>query len=306
MVRAMSATEARQTADAAERFCVDIGDGAVAGWRWPTAGAPPLVFSHATGFCASAYKKMLRRLAGVFDVYAVDLRGHGRTSLPTDAARLRNWMIYARDLRALLDRLSARAGDDRRWTLAGHSCGAVVSVLAARGRRDIAALALVEPVAMPPRTALAARLPFWRAQARRFPLVKGALERRAEWPDRDAVLKSYERKRLFSTWAAGALEDYLEDGLIETAEGVRLACDPGWEAATFAAHGHDFWGAVAAAPAPITVLGADDKSSTLFGRAPRRFERRGAVVRRLQGVTHLLPLENPGAAADFIAEARRS
>ncbi|MEX0643941.1 MAG: alpha/beta hydrolase, partial [Parvularculaceae bacterium] len=139
-----------------------------------------------------------------------------------------------------------------------------------------------------------------------FTLVKGALARRVDWPDREAVLESYRRKALFSTWADGALEDYLEDGLIETTNGVRLACDPVWEAATFTAHGHDFWGAVAAAPCPITVLGAADKSSTLFGRAPRRFERRGAVVRRLEGATHFLPLEKPEAAADFIAETRRT
>jgi pimeloyl-ACP methyl ester carboxylesterase len=301
----MSAPEVQKAVAAAERFSVDIGEGAIAGWRWPNAGAPPLIFSHATGFCASAYKKMLQRLAGGFDVYAIDLRGHGRTGLPTDPARLRNWMIYARDLRAFLDRLAASAGGAPKWTLAGHSCGAVVSVLAARGRRDVAALVLVEPVAMPPTAAFAARLPFWRAKARRFPLVKGALARRAEWPDRDDVFKSYERKRLFSTWAGGVLEDYLEDGLVETETGVRLACAPPWEAATFAAHGHDFWGAVAAAPAPITVLGAADKSSTLFGRAPRRFERRGAIVQRLHGVSHLLPLENPEAAADFIAGAHR-
>jgi pimeloyl-ACP methyl ester carboxylesterase len=301
----MSAPEAFIAAVAGERFTVDIGEGVVAGWRWPRPEAPALLFSHATGFCASAYKQMLARLALSFDVHAIDLRGHGRTQLPIDPARLRDWDIYARDLGAVLDKLNARSTTPRTWILSGHSCGGVVSVLAARGRRDISAFALVEPVAVPPWFAFAARLPFWRAHAKNFGLVKGALERRAEWPDRESVRRSYARKRLFATWAPGALDDYLEDGLIEGAEGVKLACDPRWEAATFAAHGHDFWGAVHMAPAPISVLGADDKTSTLVAGARRRFERRGGKVELLAGVTHLLPVENPSAAAEFIAGARR-
>ncbi|MEE2690518.1 MAG: alpha/beta fold hydrolase [Pseudomonadota bacterium] len=285
-----------------ERIAIDIESGRIAGWRWRRCGAPRVLFSHATGFCASAYKRMLGAIAadGV-DVTAIDLRGHGRTSLPADPARLRDWNIYARDVAAALDRLGGGG-----WILAGHSCGAVVSALAARGRSDVAVLALIEPVSMSPLTFVAAKSPLWPLFSRRFPLVRGALARRDEWESGEAVRASYVRKKLFSTWGAGVLDDYLEDGLVEgEGGGVRLACAPAWEAATFAAHGHNFWGAVAAAPAPISVLAADHPSSTLFAGAEKRFRRAGAQVETEAGVTHLLPLEKPLLAARFIAAAAR-
>lgn len=285
---------------AGERLTVSLNDGDVAGWRWRRDGATRVLFSHATGFCASAYKQMLSALPADVDVTAIDLRGHGRTTLPADPARLRDWTVYARDVGAVLDRLGGTG-----WTLAGHSCGAVVSTLAASGRSDVAALSLIEPVSMSPFYALAARSPLWPLVSRNFPLVKGARARRDEWEDLGAVRASYARKKLFSTWAEGALDDYLEDGLVETVHGVRLSCAPAWEAATFAAHGHDFWGAVRAAPAPISVLAADHPTSTLFSRAASRYARQGASLDLMQGATHLLPLEKPIEAARFIARTAR-
>jgi len=284
------------------RITVDLADGVLAGWCWPRPGAPRILFLHATGFCASAYRQMLSLAADRFDIRAFDLRGHGRTALPADPKRLRGWGVYARDVGDALDRFDAEEGPSR-WTLAGHSCGAVVAVLTAAGRRDIEALALIEPVSLRPLAYLAARTPIWRRSIAYSPMVRGALARRSSWPRRDDVRASYERKALFRDWAEGALDDYLEDGLTEDGEGVRLACAPAWEAATFAGHAHDLWGAVRRAPARVHVLAADHPTSTLRGGAVSRYRRLGATVTMAQGPTHLLPLERPDLAARFIVGA---
>ncbi len=280
-----------------ERFSVPIIGGEIAGWRCVNPDAPPLLFCHATGFCASAYEQMLVRLSDHFDVYAIDMRGHGRTRLPANPEQMRSWSVYAADVSSFLD--SQRRNG---WVLAGHSMGAVASVMAARGRDDIAALALVEPVSLPPLLNLFARTPAWAYFKRHIPPFQLALRRRAVWPDRDASLASYARKALFQSWAPGVLADYLKDGLIEDGESVRLSCAPSWEAATFAAHANDMWGAVAAAPAPIAVLAANHRSSTLIGRAKARFTRHGAQIHILQGATHLAPLEQPDAVAGLIVQ----
>lgn len=273
-------------------------DGALAGLRWARADKPPLLYCHATGFCASAYKQMLQILSADFDVYALDMRGHGRTALPADPPALRSWDVYAGDVAAFLDR------EDRRdWTLAGHSMGAVTAALAARGRDDIRALKLIEPVAPPPVFAFAAKTPLWPLLSRRIPLVAQAARRRAAWPDRAAVAENYAGKALFRNWAEGVLADYLEDGLTQTAEGVRLSCDPAWEAATFAAQANDFWGAVRRAPAPVSVLVADHPTTTAGSGARRRLRRFGAVVTATAAASHLAPLEKPGFAAQFVAGA---
>lgn len=279
-----------------ERFSLEFDDGALAGWRWPGAGKPPLLFCHATGFCASAYKQMLGFLSDRFDIYALDMRGHGRTSLPADPRRLKSWRVYAQDIARFLD---AKKSDP--WTLAGHSMGGVTATLAARGRTDVAALKLVEPVAMPRWLTLLAATPLWPLTSRRWPLVQGAAKRRSTWSARSEVVASYRRKPLFRDWSAGALSDYLEDGLTETDDGVRLSCAPQWEAATFAAQANNFWGAVARAPAPVAVYAAASLTSTVSAAARGRFCALGAQLEVARGVTHLAPMEKPAAVAQFIA-----
>ncbi len=280
------------------RFTVSLDDGTLAGLRWKNDQAPPLLFCHATGFCASAYKQMLSRLAANFDVYALDMRGHGRTTLPADARSLRSWRLYAADIARFLD-LKSESG----WTLAGHSMGGVTATLAAQNRKDVAALRLIEPVVMPALYTMAAHSPVWPLIAGRLPIVRQAARRRSRWPAREDALAAYGRKGLFRGWAEGVLADYLEDGLTKDNEGVRLSCAPQWEAATFAAQANDFWGAVRGAPAPVAALAAADPGSTFPPYARRRLARAGFRIEEAPGVSHLIPMERPDIAAQFVAEA---
>ncbi len=270
----------------------------MAGWRWRNDQKPPLMFCHATGFCASAYKQMLGRLSASFDIYALDMRGHGRTDLPANPRKLKSWRIYARDIASFLDQQNRE-----QWTLAGHSMGAVTATMAARGRDDIAAVKLIEPVAMPQLLNFVAATPVWPLISSRLSLVQKAASRRAHWSARSDVVASYSKKALFREWSAGALSDYLEDGLSETDDGVVLSCTPEWEAATFAAHANNFWGAVAHSPAPIAVFAANSTTSTVIEIARTRFLKTGAALKTVDGVSHLAPMEKPGLAADFVASS---
>ncbi len=292
-VRAMTNSN---TTPELRRYAVRLDAGEVTGWRFEKAGAPPLLFLHATGFCASAYRQMLSSLGGAYDIYALDLRGHGRNSLPADPGSLHSWAVFRDDVRAFLDR------EDRKdWTLAGHSLGAAVALLSAEGRRDVAALKLIEPVAMPVWLSRLAKTPVWPVFAARMPLVRQAARRRSEWASREEVAASYGRKALFRDWAPGVLEDYLTDGLAETASGVGLACAPSWEAATFAAQGNDFWNAAAKAPAPVRIFAARQASSTAPAFARRRFQRLGATLTVDNAAGHLAPMQKPQELASFLA-----
>ena len=283
--------------NAPARIKIDLDDGVITGLRWAAPDKPPLLFLHATGFCASAYRQLLSGLEDRFDVYALDLRGHGRNTRPADPARLRSWRPFVDDACAFLD----QSGQDG-WTLAGHSMGAATSVFAAMGRKDVASLKLIEPVAMPEWFSMAAKTPFWPLMTGAIPMVKQAARRRDHWPDREDVRASYARKRLFSGWAPGVLEDYLEDGLTEAENGVRLSCAPAWESATFAAQANDFWRAAKAAPAPIELYAADHPSSTVPAAIRARFERLGAAIRVNADVGHLAPMEKPAELAAFLRQ----
>ncbi|MCK5750784.1 MAG: alpha/beta hydrolase, partial [Oricola sp.] len=219
----------------------------------------------------------------------------GANTRPADPSRLRSWRPYVEDARAYLD------GEKREsWIVAGHSLGAATALLASRGRNDVRDLRLVEPVIPPSWLAVAAATPLWRLTADRIPIVRQAARRRNGWPDRDAVLASYEAKPIFKAWAPGVLEDYLDDGLVGDETGARLACDPEWEAATFAAQGNDVWAAIRAAPAPLSVLAADHPSSTVSPAARARLEKLGAGMKLMAGVSHLAPMEKPAGIAAFL------
>ncbi|MEM9704950.1 MAG: alpha/beta hydrolase [Pseudomonadota bacterium] len=289
--------------DAPERFRVSLGDGDIAGWRWRNPGAAPLLFCHANGFCASTYKQVLQPLARQFDIYAIDLRGHGRTTLPATPTPDHTWRIFAADIGAFLDTVSGQEEIDALWTLAGHSLGAASSILAAVGRTDVKRVIAIEPVAVPPVAAAISHLPFWHSLSIRTPMAKGAFARRSHWSDAAATHASYASKPIFKRWAPGVLSDYLEDGLRAVEDGVTLSCAPGWEAANFAARDAGFWRAVRSLDAPLSVLGAAHKSTTLFAGGKDRMKRAGAYVTLARDVTHLAPMENPALAADFIASS---
>lgn len=282
---------------------VPIADGEISVLRFGAETAPPLLFAHANGFCASAYRQMFEALGDRFNIFGVDLRGFGRTTLPTDPDRHRSMDAFSADINLLVDALASNFSIRGRWIFAGHSLGGASATLAAVGRRDIAALRLIEPVATPRRLAMLARTPLWSIFVGETPLVRGARGRRAAWPDRASVRESYSKKPLFSTWADGVLDDYLDDGLRDEEGAVTLSCAPAWEAATFAGQAHDFWRAVDNAPAPLTVLAARHQSTTVPREAVRALGKRGVRVVTVEGRTHLFPFEDPSAAAEFLAGA---
>ncbi len=283
------------------RLSVAIDGGDVALLRFGRAGAPPLLFAHANGFCASASRRLFEAMGARFDIFAADLRGHGRTRLPASGADHRSMAIFGEDLRQTKAALVPVAAQGARWVLAGHSMGAVAATLAAAGDAQIAAVRLIEPVAMPRSWTAIAATPLWPFIAPHIPLVRAASRRRERWPDPAAALRSYERKPFFAGFADGVLADYLEDGLTIDPAGARLACSPHWEAANFAAQAGGLWRAAARIKAPVSVLAARHSASTLRGNAEARLRQLGADVTRLSGVTHLVPFEAPERAAAFLA-----
>ena len=270
-----------------------LSDGVLSARVWSNPGAPLLVFAHANGFCARAYDHLLTPLADRFEIVAPDLRGHGRSRLPADPDSHRNWKVYAADLQALYAQLPQSPA-----ILSGHSMGAVSTLLAAAQMQASPVLALVEPVILPLSFNLIARWPGHNLLKGRFGLAKQARRRANGWPDRAAAAERYSRHKAFASWAPGVLEDYLADGLVEDETGVHLACDPQWEAANYEAQGHDFLRAARIVGARAHVLRAAN-GSTVVNQAG--LKRRGVSVERIEGVSHLAPMEAPERVAAWIA-----
>lgn len=294
-----------ETAAAPEfrRLALDLPGGQMAGIAFGAETSnPDIVFLHATGFNARTYRALLAPLGERFQVWALDARGHGRTTLPAHTFGYASWQRHRDDLIAVLQKYCTAP-----VTLAGHSMGATVSLLAAGKRNDlIAGLALLEPVILPASAYAFTELPGAPLiQRMTFPLAVGAARRRDKFASREEAAAALTGRGVFKTFPPEIVADYVADGLIEDGQGgFRLACRPKYEAATFCAQRHDPWGALRRVTDPLVLLRAE-KNSTISEAAAHRMAaiKPDARIATVEGAGHMLPIERPDRARSAIETA---
>jgi pimeloyl-ACP methyl ester carboxylesterase len=256
-----------------------------------------LVFVHANGFNAMTYRTLLAPLSGSLRIWAPDLRGHGRTALPTDPKGRRGWTDHRDDLIALLEAL-----DGPPTVLAGHSMGGTAALLAAAERRErVSKLVLLDPVIWRRWTVLAFQLPLLDGLASRIPLVRSALRRRAVFDSREQAMAAYSGRGAFRGWPEVMLADYLADGLIEGPDGLVLACPPAWEASNYAAQSHDPWRALKRLDRPVHILKGEAGSTCHVPERPRGLPR--VTVETVPGGSHFFPMLQADVVRDALFDA---
>lgn len=263
----------------------------------PTDRPVDIVFSHANGFNARTYRTILQPLSASLRVLALDLRGHGATTLPTAIEDREGWLEFRDDLLALLAAACAAP-----VVLSGHSMGGTSSLLAAAAEPErVRALALFDPVVMP--------LEVQRSGATaESPLVGGALKRRATFPSKQAAFEAYLGRGGFKSWSEVQLRDYVEAGFRETAAKetgggqVTLTCAPEWEASNFRTHNYDAWAAFQASRCPIRVLRAAEGSTFRIEGHEAELGDDGRIqVQTIPKTTHFLPMERPELVRALLA-----
>lgn len=252
-----------------------------------------LIFAHANGFNAFAYRSLLQPLSGALRIWAPDLRGHGRTHLPAVPDGRRSWKDHRDDLISLLEAI-----DGPPVALAGHSIGGTSGLMAAAERPErVSRLLLLDPVVWPRQMVWAMNLPFAGALSRRFPIVASTLRRRALFDSREQAMSAYRGRGAFKGWPDMMLADYLADGLIETDRGLELACTPAWEASNYAAQAHDPWRALARYPGMTRILKAETAGLCAVSPSARRSNVR---VETVTGGGHLFPMTHAELTRDAL------
>lgn len=263
-------------------------------------GRPTVVWLHANGFNARTYLHTLAPVTQHLNVLAIDQRGHGATPQNASAGGKADALDMRDDLLALLDVVYP----DERVILAGHSLGGCVSLLAAAEAPDrVRALALFDPVVLSQAAAQGA-MQAQGAAASEHTLVAKARNRRARFASRQEAFEVYRQRSIFRGWPQEALRDYVEAGFRDLPDGsVELACAPEWEAANFAAHGHDIWAAMARIEAPVRIYRAEQGSTCAIARTSEFPRPPGqAVVVTVPGSTHFLPIEAPEVVRSALLE----
>ena len=254
---------------------------------------PVLLWAHANGFNALTYAPLFERLRPHASIYACDLRGHGFTRLPATAQHLRGWQGYRDDVLALLAHLSA-THKQKIW-LGGHSMGGYTALYAAATRPDLVAGVIVaDPVILPPQARYLRFLPTFltpRTPATRMAVV--ARKRRQTWQSIAEIRAAYQGRGAFTHWREGFLDAYLEGGVLPTAQGVRLACSPEWEALNYETDKIDLSHQIRNLPVPLTLLRAAQNSTTYNIAAFKAAATPDKKIAIVPNSTHFLPMEYP-------------
>jgi pimeloyl-ACP methyl ester carboxylesterase len=255
-----------------------------------------IVWSHANGFNARTYRRILAAVGETRRVLAIDLRGHGGSTLPARLQGRESWQEFADDLLALLAAL-----DVRDVVLAGHSLGATTSLLAAvSDAAPVRKLILFEPVLLAP-PHVSGGVPAGRADPSR--LEQGALKRRRAFGSRLEVEASYRGRGAFRTWPDDMLSDYIADGFHDCPDGsVTLACTPEWEASNFGlSRGIGAADLIDRCPLETLIFRGASDSTCELDRPD------GAIgqiaIRSVPETSHFLPMERPDLVASILAQA---
>lgn len=263
-------------------------------------GGGTVLFHHATGLNAGAYRPFLEALDIPHRVLVPCARGHGRTTLPAAADSLKNWAPYVDDMRQLISQMAVDAPLD----LMGHSMGGTTMVLVAAGlpKGAVRQLVLIDPVILPRLFYAAAGTGVGAYLLTHMPVVKRTRGRRARWQDRRDAEDYCQRTSFFQPWAASALAGYLDDGLVAADGGqVGLSCHPDWEAATFMGQANPVWRALDQLlqdQVPITIL-QPNRGSLIRPMVRAQLARAGVSWVDVEG-GHLIPQEAPETAAALV------
>jgi pimeloyl-ACP methyl ester carboxylesterase len=292
------------------RINLDVSEGVMAGLVWtPDAcseAVPALIFLHANGFCASTYRILLSGLAVETrrKIVALDLRGHGRSTISDNPDQQDNWNRHAGDIAQALAMLAPEG-----TVLAGHSMGATSALLAcARVPHLVTGLCLFDPVLAPAGFYLYAKMPWvfnsWR---KHFPLARSAGRRRAKFASRTEAVTAYQGRGAFKSWPVPMVADYCDDGFTDLPDGtVTLSCAPAFEAACFAGQKHNPLAALRHIECPARLVRGARNSTTVALLIPK-LERCGVAVETLADTTHFLPMERPemcrAAMMDIMAQS---
>jgi pimeloyl-ACP methyl ester carboxylesterase len=286
------------TAEPAEGF-VHASDGRLHYLDWGGAGLQ-VHFMHGNGFCAGTYAPFIANLSGELHIFASDVRGHG-DSLNLNHRRIRNWKIFVKDLKAIIEQVMTPP-----IVGMGHSLGAVTTYMAAAEYPHLfSGIVLIDPVILPRRLLwLLAGLKLLGLTGK-IPLARAARRRRRSFQGKKEALKLFAAGRgIFKTWHREFIDAYLECGLLEKdAETAVLKCDPELEAQIFESIPLNVWRYAKKITCPVLAIrGA--VSDIFFADAAQRLTGRIADF-ELQTVPHsghFPPMEKPEQCARFILD----
>jgi pimeloyl-ACP methyl ester carboxylesterase len=269
-------------------------------FEWGEPGGKPVLLLHATGFHARCWDQVVRALGPEFHVYAVDMRGHGRSEkLPPYV-----WNTFGCDIGDLVEHLALEGAIG-----VGHSMGGHCLVQVAASHPGVfERLVLVDPVIFEPDA-------YTHDRYRHFegPEDHPVSKRKNDWADWREMYDRLKDKGAYGLWRPEVLEDYCRHGVLPKEDGrFELACPPIVESSIYLGNtSTDVYEKIPAVDIPVVVLRArvrdpdahavmDFSTSPTWPEVASHFPDGTDVY--LPELTHFIPMQNPELVAGYIAD----
>ncbi len=230
-----------------------------------------MLILHATGFSGCTYRTMASHLSSRWDVFAIDLRGHGRSRKRTDETF--HWVNFTDDIDAATKYIKHLGYEE--LSVFGHSMGGAVAILSlARGNQDVDRAFLFEPIIF--------KEPEDSIPHFNNPLAKLALRRRSSFESYEVAYNNFTLKEPICRFESTVVVDYLLSAFKQAPNGtVTLLCKKEDESLIYAFGGsHSAYQLLNLVNNDVTIL---------FGGVTDTFDRTHFIdiAKRLPKGTHI-------------------
>lgn len=267
------------------------------GANTPLTGKPVVHFLHGTGFSGLTYWPLLRRLLPQFDIAVTNAQGHGGSDT---GKKFLGWEANAALVHEALQQRKKAWGDVPVIGM-GHSFGGILTtVIANRQPPVFDRLVLLDPIFLPPSHILLSATLRAFGQMHRMPMVKGALSRRAHWPDREAARKSLYQRGVFRGWDDEAFNAYIDHALHERVDGLHLHAPPWLEAQVFSGYANRIWRDIRRLRIPCHIISGDKTFAHVKNGAHRAMQLNPRITHHVVAGGHCFMQERPALAAEAV------
>jgi lipase len=264
----------------------------IALYEWPGQD-PPVFLCHATGFHARCWDQVIAHLPG-WHCFALDMRGHGRSSKPAPPYEWRN---FGKDVAAVASVLGLSGAIGVGHSMGGHA----VTLACALRPGTFSSLLLIDPVI---RSRGAYIGPWGEAHF--------VAKRRNRYVSVQKMFDRFQDRLPFAAWDRAVLRDYCEYGLLPDGDCFVLACPPAIEAAIYEnspAPASDIYAEIDTIRIPVRVVRSVKvaDSADVMSRSPTAPELASSFAQGadicVAEYSHFIPMEGPEFTAELIAES---
>ncbi|MDY6829542.1 MAG: alpha/beta hydrolase [Pseudomonadota bacterium] len=266
------------------------------GWRTKSRGLPVLHFIHGNGFCGLAYWPLLSEFVDEFDLILTDVQGHGDSDA---GGAFLGWNRTAEHCIQVIEAFRAKYAAGVPWVGMGHSFGGAMTLcLAGLQPNAFSAWVGLDAVLHPPTLNPVVRVARLLGLMDRSPMVRQALARTSQWPNRESAWNHLHGRGGYRGWDDQAFRCFVEYGLGEASDGtVRLKCPPWLEAQIYGSQPLNYWRLLKRVKAPGLLLHGD-RTIPFVAPASRKAAQSSKWVAAQQTAGgHCFMLERPEAIA---------